>query len=154
MGKPLLLTSSDVCPALERLKYNYRSCRKVMFSQACVILSTGGIWCHFLSRCLVPCSFCGCMMSLLVWLSVTMFFPGGRGLSPEGVLPQRGSRSSVGVTIQGDLISLQRDPLTPLGLISSSNHQSGQYVSYWNAFLFPLILWALYGVITYVWRFM
>ena len=61
------------------------SCRKVMFLYLCVILFTGegAVWCHFLSSCLVQCSFCGAPF-------------GGGGLPPGevslhgGFLPEGG----------------------------------------------------------------
>ena len=157
MGKLLFFTSSDICPTSEKLKYNYRPSTKLREGNvftgcvsfcpqgvydvtSCLVawshVPSAGVWCHFLFDCLVPCSFLG-----------------------EGSLSRRGS-SPEGVSIQcrghhpGGFDLPSERPPGPPGLISSSSHQRGQYASYWNAFLFHLILWILYSVISYVWRFM
>ena len=86
---------------------------KVMFLHLSVILFTRGggglVWSHFLSGCLIPCSF---------W---------GGGLHPRrGGSPFRG-----GVSIQRGY-----DTTPQLVLSLSGSHQSGRYVSYWNSYLF------------------
>ena len=101
-----------------------RSCGKVMFSQASMILFTregGG------SR------------SLSRGVSV----PGGLhywGVSIPGDLRPGGSLSG-GVSVQGDLClggSLSRGSLSGGFSVMETPHtvRSGQYASYWNAFLF------------------
>ena len=70
-----------------------------------------GIWCHFLSGCLVPCFFC--QGSIQVGPPIGGFLPGG-GL-PPGEFPSRG-RSPPGVW---------HYPPPPMLLISSGSHQAG-----------------------------
>ena len=119
----------------------------------------GCVCCHFLSSCLVPCSFQGggCMISLPVWLPGPMFLPGESSLSHG--LSQGGSGLSNGPSqgvwsipwsTPGGGRPPSRETLwreTPilrntlwrentLVLTSSGSHQSGRYASYWNAFLF------------------
>ena len=50
-------------------------------------------------------------------------------------------RDTLPVVISGDLFKLvYLRPLSPMVLTSSGGHQSGRYVSYWNAFLFEVIV--------------
>ena len=86
---------------------DYRPQGKVMFSEVSVILFTSGIWCHFLSGCLVPCSFVGVC---LLWEWICLL---------------------AGVCLLGRCL-LE----TPLVVTSSDGHCSGRYVFYWNTFLF------------------
>ena len=84
---------------------------KVIFSVVFVILSMGvSVWCHFLSSCLVPCSFWG--SSLLL---VPCYL---QGVSVRGVS------------------FCQGDPPTE----NPHTVKSGRYVSYWNAFLLFCLL--------------
>ena len=92
---------------------------KVMFFYRCLSVHRDGVsvWCHFLSGCLVQCSF-------------------RRGLCPWSHVPSEGvswrSLSRVGLPVRGGGIclgSLCRET-------SPQTQKNRQCASYWNAFLF------------------
>ena len=108
----------------------------------CVCYSVHGegvsVWCHFLSDCLVPCSFKG------VSVSGSMFLPRGvclwshvhsKGVSVSGPMFPRG------VSLTSLHIPPGQRP-SPLGSV-----KSGRYASYWNAFLFHINLRSLLPLI-------
>ena len=78
-----------------------------VFKPVCHSVHEGGIWYHFLSGCLVPCSFQRDMMSLPVWLPGPMFLLSGLhpGGSPSGEFPSRGRSPSREVSIQSEVSS-------------------------------------------------
>ena len=127
-----------------------RSCGKVMFSQVCVILSTGWGWVGMHgSRSLLGVGVMPGSRSVLGGVVMSGPKPLLRGggyawsqvpswswVNLEGTPPERYNPQEGTSTRRYNPGKVRTPEGTPLVPTSSGSHRIGRYLSYWNAFLF------------------